>query len=134
LLRTTASSRIFTLSASKNTTECIASSGRDCHAATSFITASVTLLMRSGDTSTEMHFGQKAMYLAHRHAARVHDDDLVVKAREAPLVLADQLRLEAGMPVARHFDVQRPGVGQHRLGAPAVAVVRRARRLGLAAL
>lgn len=52
LFRTTASSRIFTLSASKNTTGYIRSSGRDCHAPTSDITASVTELMNSGDTST----------------------------------------------------------------------------------
>jgi len=31
--------------------------------------------------------GQKGLDLAHRHAARVHGDDLVVKAGEAPLVL-----------------------------------------------
>ena len=51
LLRTTASSRIFTRSASKNTTGYTASSGRLCHCNTSSITASVTWLMKSGDTS-----------------------------------------------------------------------------------
>ncbi len=51
LLRTTASSRILTRSASKKTTGYIASSGRLYQAATSDITSSVTLLMNSGDTS-----------------------------------------------------------------------------------
>src|SRR5206468_3908774 len=50
--RTTASSRIFTRRASKNTTGYIASSGRACQAVTSASTASVTVLIRSGDTST----------------------------------------------------------------------------------
>ena len=45
LLRTTASSRIFTRRASKNTTGYIVSRGRDCHSATSSITSSVTELM-----------------------------------------------------------------------------------------
>jgi hypothetical protein len=38
--------------------------------------------------------GQKPLDLAHRHAARVHRHDLVVKAREAALVLGNQQRLE----------------------------------------
>ena len=94
---------------------------------------------RVGDLADELrrdlhrvHLGQEALDLAHRHAARVHGDDLVVKAGEAPLVLADELRLEAAGAVARHLDGQRAGVGQHRLGALAVAVVGRAFRLGLA--
>jgi len=51
LLRTTPSSRIFTRRASKNTTGYIGSSGRACQAPTSAITASVTALMNSADTS-----------------------------------------------------------------------------------
>ena len=51
MLRTTASSRIFTRSASKKITGYIGSSGRLCQAVTSAITSSVTLLMNSGDTS-----------------------------------------------------------------------------------
>ena len=51
LLRTTASSRILTRRQSKNTTGYIGSSGRACQAMTSAITASVTKLMNSGDTS-----------------------------------------------------------------------------------
>ena len=55
LLRTAASSRIFTRKASKNTAGYIvaSASARDCKAMTSLITALVTLLMSSGDTSTE---------------------------------------------------------------------------------
>jgi len=68
-------------------------------------------------------FEQKALDLAHRHAARVHGDDLVVKAGEAPFVLGDQDRGEAPVPVARHVDPQRPLVGQDGLAAGAVAVV-----------
>jgi hypothetical protein len=64
-----------------------------------------------------------------RISARVHGDDLVVKAGEAPLVCVDELRLEAAGSVAGHFDGQRPGVGQRRLGTLAVAMV--AHRLGL---
>jgi len=44
LLRTAASSRIFTRSASKNTTGVIGSSGCACQALTSAMTASVTVL------------------------------------------------------------------------------------------
>ncbi|CAB3928700.1 hypothetical protein LMG26858_06311 [Achromobacter anxifer] len=51
LLRTTPSSRILTLSASKNTTGYMVSNGRLCQAVTSSITASVTELMNSGETS-----------------------------------------------------------------------------------
>jgi hypothetical protein len=40
--------------------------------------------------------------LAHRHAARVHRDDLLVEVRKAPLILGDQLRIESAGPVARH--------------------------------
>src|SRR5262245_9419416 len=52
LLRTVASSRILTRSASKKTTGYIGSRGRLCHAVISATTASVTVLIRSGDTST----------------------------------------------------------------------------------
>jgi len=51
LFRTTASSRILTRSASKNTTGYIGSSGRACQAVTSAITSSVIELMKSGETS-----------------------------------------------------------------------------------
>lgn len=37
---------------------------------------------------------------AHGHAPRVHGDDLVAKAGEPALMLGDQDRLEAAIPVA----------------------------------
>src|SRR6516164_10549646 len=46
------SSRILTLKASKKTTGYIDSSGRFCHSTTSSKTKSVTVLIRSADTST----------------------------------------------------------------------------------
>src|ERR1700693_1693590 len=58
--------------------------------------------------------------LAGAHAAGVHRDDLVVETREPALVLGDQLRIEAGLAVARHLQLDRPGVGDDAL--PAVAV------------
>ncbi len=60
LLRTTASSRIFTRSASKSTTRYIGSSGRDCQADTSVMTASVTELTNSGNTSVAYCSARKA--------------------------------------------------------------------------
>jgi hypothetical protein len=89
----------------------------------SSITASVTVLMNSGDTSVAVLIAQEPLDLAHRHPARVHGHDLVVEAREATLVLGNEQRLEAALPVARHIQPQRPVLGQHRLGAGTVAVV-----------
>ena len=48
----TTPSRIFTISASMNTTGYTASSGRACHCCSSSNTPSVTRLIRSGETST----------------------------------------------------------------------------------
>ena len=47
---------------------------------------------------------EEALDLAHGHAPRVHGDDVVVKSGEAPLVLGDEQRLEAAIPVPRHLD------------------------------
>src|SRR5687767_1378803 len=71
LLRTVASSRIFTRSASKKTKGYIGSSGRLCHAVTSATTASVTVLLRSGETSTA--------YISARKRQRPLTDQLVEK-------------------------------------------------------
>ena len=68
-------------------------------------------------------FGEKPLDLAHRHAARVHGDDLVVEAGEASFVLRDQDRGEASVPVARDVDAQRPFLGQDGLAARPVAMV-----------
>ena len=59
--------------------------------------------------------------LARTHAAGVHRDDLLVEAGKAALVFADQLRIEAALPVARNGKLERSGVGQNRLLAVAVA-------------
>ena len=47
-----------------------------------------------------------------RDSACVHGNDLVVKPGEAPLVLADELRLERAVSVARHLDGQGASVGE----------------------
>src|SRR5829696_9197599 len=44
---------------------------------------------------------QVALDLPGAHAPRVHRDDLVVEAGEAPLVLGDELRVEARLPIPR---------------------------------
>jgi hypothetical protein len=48
----------------------------------------------------------------------------LIEPREAPLVFADELRLEAALAIARNLDRERPIVGQDRLAAPAVAMIR----------
>lgn len=65
---------------------------------TSLTTALVTLLI--GRDIDRVHLGQEALDLAHRYAACVHGDDLVVKAGEAALMLANELRLERALAVA----------------------------------
>jgi hypothetical protein len=47
------------------------------------------------------------------HAAGVHRDHLVVEAGEPALILGDQLRIEAGLSVARDLQLQLAGVGDH---------------------
>src|SRR5947209_1406419 len=64
-----------------------------------------------------------ALDLAHRHAARVQAENLLVKAVEPGLALGDQQWLEAAGPVAWHSDVDLAVVGQDRLRAGAVAAV-----------
>jgi hypothetical protein len=41
--------------------------------------------------------------LTNAHAARVHADDVIVKARQPPLIFADQLWLERGLPITRNI-------------------------------
>lgn len=57
------------------------------------------------------------------HAARVHRHDLVIEARKAPLVLGDQLRIEAALTIARDCKLNLGRVRDHRLAAIAVAAV-----------
>ncbi|KGS59416.1 hypothetical protein X949_6240 [Burkholderia pseudomallei MSHR5609] len=65
---------------------------------------------------------------------RVHRDDLVVEAGEAPLAPGDQYRIEGAFAVARNLDVEQVVVSRHALAARAVAVIRAASRLGFALL
>lgn len=51
-------------------------------------------------------------------------DDHLVHAAQAALALADQLGVEAPVPVAGHGELDRADIGDHRLGAGAVAGVR----------
>jgi len=70
-----------------------------------------------------VHLGQKCLNLAHRHAASVHGDDLVVKTSEAALVFADELRLKAASTVTWHLNANSTTVSDDGLGTGAVAVV-----------
>ena len=63
--------------------------------------------------------------LAGAHAARIHRNDLVVEAREAALVFGDQLRIKAGLAVARHHQLDLPAVGDDRLLAITISPVAR---------
>ena len=67
---------------------------------------------------------------------RVHRDDLLVKTRESPLVLADQHRVESALTVPRYVQHDPLAAGVDRLAAGAVAVVagllfRRVRQMDL---
>jgi hypothetical protein len=44
----------------------------------------------------------------------------LIDSGEPPLPLGDDFRLEAGIPVPRHADLHRPGIGNYRLGPVAV--------------
>jgi hypothetical protein len=61
--------------------------------------------------------------LPRAHPTRVHRHDLLVEAGEAPLVLRDQLRVEATLPIPRHLKRNPPRAGDHTLAAVAVAAV-----------
>ena len=60
------------------------------------------------------------------HPLGVQGQDLLVEARHAPLVLADQLRLERAVAIAGRGDGQLAQVALHRLLRTPVATVRRA--------
>src|SRR4051794_27588613 len=68
---------------------------------------------------------QMADNFAGAHAAGVHRDDLVIKPRKAALVSGDQLRIETGLAVARHRQLDPTGIGNDRLLAVAIAPVAR---------
>src|SRR5438045_8821851 len=70
-----------------------------------------------------VEIAQMANNLTRAHAARVHRDDLVIETRKPALVLGDQLRIEAGLAVAWHLQLDLAGVGDDCLLAIAVAPV-----------
>ena len=90
---------------------------------TSSITASVTVLIKSGETSTAYISARKHLNLANRHAPRIERKHLVVETGEPALVLGDQPRLERALAITRDLNRQRPVVGQDRLAACPVAVI-----------
>jgi hypothetical protein len=71
------------------------------HSRTSSMTASVTLEISSRPTFTPVDLLQMRLDVAHRQAAEVERQDLVVEPLQAPLALLDDLRLEAGVTIAR---------------------------------
>ena len=85
---------------------------------------------RVGDPADEVgrhvggvEFGQVALDLAHRHAAGVEAQNLVVETGEVRLAFGDQLRLEGAGPIARHRNLDLAILGQERLRACPVAAV-----------
>src|SRR5215213_376635 len=56
-----------------------------------------------------VEIAQMADNLAGAHAAGVHRDDLVVEPREAALIFGDQLRIETGLAIARHRQLDPAG-------------------------
>src|SRR3954453_3833064 len=63
--------------------------------------------------------------LAGAHTPRVHRDHLIGETRKAALILGDQLRVEAGLPVAGDLQIELAGVGDHRLATISIAAVAR---------
>src|SRR5271167_1020349 len=66
---------------------------------------------------------QMPLDLAHRHAARVKAQNLIVKAIEPCLALRDELRLKGAGPVAGNENLNFPVLAQKRLRACAVAAI-----------
>ena len=81
-----------------------------------------------------VQLAQVRLDVAHRHAARVHRNDLLVEAVKAPLVLGHDLRFERAGAVARLLDSHRAVLGMHGLLAEAVAGVAGPTRRRLTAL
>ena len=50
-------------------------------------------------------------------------DDQVVYSGQPPLLFGDDSRLETGIPVPRHREFHRPGLGEHRLIAVAISLI-----------
>ena len=74
-------------------------------------TASVTALIRSGETSMPYRSCKLSDDLARAHAAGVHRDDLGIEPREAVLVVGEQLRVETNLAVTRNLQLDLARVG-----------------------
>jgi hypothetical protein len=68
-----------------------------------------------------IHIGQVRGDLPVGQPFRGQGNDHVVDPGQPPLPLGDDFRLEAGIPVPRHRNLDRPGAGEHGLLAVAVA-------------
>jgi hypothetical protein len=102
------------------------SNGQFRLAFTSSISASVTLEMSVADSGGHIHpvhFLQVPFNLARRHSARIHGNDFVVEAGEPSLILGDDLRLEASIPVPRRVQADLPEITFQVLFASTVARV-----------
>ena len=66
---------------------------------------------------------QEGLNLADREPARIEGDNFVVEAGKAPLMFANQLRLEGPLAIARDLNPDRPVVGKDGLGAAAIAMI-----------
>ena len=62
-----------------------------------------------------VELGQVRLDVTNAHPARVHRDDLLVKASEAPLALRHDLRRKAALAIARRLDPNRAMLGRQRL-------------------
>src|SRR3546814_7957419 len=67
-----------------------------------------TTLFRS-DVDT-VQIAQVPADLTRAHAPSVRRHDLIIKPRKTALILGNQLRVEAAMPVAGHVDLELAGV------------------------
>jgi hypothetical protein len=75
---------------------------------------------------------QVALDFAHRHAAGIQAQNLVIETIKVGLALGDQLQLEAAGPVARDRNLDLAALGQDRLRARRVAAVASAAASGVA--
>ena len=64
-----------------------------------------------------------ALDLANRHASGIERHDLVIEVGKAATILGDQLWLEAGLPVARHLQIELASAGQDGLAAVTVPMI-----------
>ena len=77
-----------------------------------------------------VHPGQVRADLPVRQPLRGQGNHDLIHAGQPPLPCGDDFRLEAGIPVPRHADLHRPGIGEHGLvpvpvaGIPAITARR----------